>query len=96
MVNRKIRIAAPKAIDKRNARERNIKTAQDLGYTITDEEMYKTFNMGWGFGIIVDKTDIDKAMNTIEQNNVNPEIIGKVTDKQKVEIQYQNKHMILT
>jgi phosphoribosylformylglycinamidine cyclo-ligase len=72
------------------------KTAAELGYTITDEEMFKTFNMGWGFGIIVDKTEIDKAMNTLEQDNSKPEIIGKVTEKQTVEIHYQNKKMILT
>jgi phosphoribosylformylglycinamidine cyclo-ligase len=72
------------------------KTAAELGYAITDEEMFKTFNMGWGFGIIVDKTEIDKAMNTLEQDSITPEIIGKVTDKQTVEIHYQNKRMILT
>lgn len=73
------------------------KTAAEIGYTITDEEMFKTFNMGWGFGIIVDKADIDKAMNTLEHDSLNPERIGKVTDKQKgVEIEYQNKYMILT
>jgi phosphoribosylformylglycinamidine cyclo-ligase len=72
------------------------KTATELGFTITDEEMFKTFNMGWGFGIIVDKTEIDKAMNTLEQDSVKPEIIGKVTDKQTIEIHYQNKRMILT
>jgi phosphoribosylformylglycinamidine cyclo-ligase len=73
------------------------KTATELGYTITDEEMFKTFNMGWGFGIIVDKTDSDKAMNTLEQDSINPARIGKVTDKERVvEIEYQNKHMILT
>jgi phosphoribosylformylglycinamidine cyclo-ligase len=72
------------------------KTAAELGYTITDEEMFKTFNMGWGFGIIVDKTDIDKAMNTLEQDSSMPETIGKVTDKQTVEIHYKNKKMILT
>ena len=73
------------------------KTAAELGYTITDEEMFKTFNMGWGFGIIVDKADIDKAMNTLEQDSVNPERIGKVTNKETVvEIEYKNKHMILT
>ena len=58
--------------------------------------MFKTFNMGWGFGIIVDKTEIDKAMNTLEQDSMKPERIGKVTDKQTVEIEYQNKKMILT
>ena len=73
------------------------KTASELGYTITDEEMFKTFNMGWGFGIIVDKTGIDKAMNTLEQDSGKSEIIGKVTDKERVvEIHHQNKNLILT
>jgi phosphoribosylformylglycinamidine cyclo-ligase len=72
------------------------KTATELGYRITDEEMFKTFNMGWGFGVIVDKNEIDKAMNTLEQDSVNPERIGKVTDKQTVEIVYKNKRMLLT
>jgi phosphoribosylformylglycinamidine cyclo-ligase len=73
------------------------RTAQELGYTITDEEMFKTFNMGWGFGIIVDKSDVDKAMNTLEQDSVEPQLIGTVTDKERVvEIEHQNKHMVLT
>jgi phosphoribosylformylglycinamidine cyclo-ligase len=73
------------------------KTAAELGFTVTDEEMFKTFNMGWGFGIIVDKTEIDKAMNTLEQNGVNPQLIGRVTNKERiVEIENGNKHMILS
>jgi phosphoribosylformylglycinamidine cyclo-ligase len=72
------------------------KTAATLGFTITDEEMFKTFNMGWGFGIIVDKTEIDKALSTLEQDNIKPEIIGKVTDKQTVEIKHQDKKLVLT
>ncbi len=72
------------------------RTAAELGYTITDEEMFKTFNMGWGFGIIVDKTDIDKAMNTLEQDTVCPQRIGQVTDRRTVEIVHGNKRMILT
>ena len=73
------------------------RTAAELGYTITDEEMFKTFNMGWGFGIIVDKSETDKAMNTLQQDSVHSERIGKVTDKERVvEIQYQNEHMFLT
>ena len=72
------------------------KTAAELGYTITDEEMFKTFNMGWGFGIIVDKTENDLAIKTLKKDGIKPEIIGKVTNKPTVEIQYQNKSMILT
>ena len=53
--------------------------------------------MGWGFGIIVDKTDVDKAMNTLEQAGYAPERIGKVTDKERVvEVEHNNKHMILS
>ncbi len=72
------------------------KTAAELGYSISDEEMFKTFNMGWGFGIIVDRTDTDKAMNTLEQDSVKTEIIGKITDKQQVEVSYKGKRMILS
>ncbi|HLN89917.1 MAG TPA: AIR synthase-related protein, partial [Candidatus Binatia bacterium] len=73
------------------------RTAGELGYTISDEEMFKTFNMGWGFGIIVDKVDVDKAMNALEQGSAKPEEIGKVTDKQKVvEIEYKNRRMVFT
>ncbi len=73
------------------------RTAAELGYIITDEEMFKTFNMGWGFGIIVDKSDTDKALEVLEKADAKPSIIGKVTDKERVvEIEYQNKHMVLT
>jgi phosphoribosylformylglycinamidine cyclo-ligase len=71
------------------------KTALELGYTVTDEEMYRTFNMGWGFAIIVDKTDTDKAISDLEKAGAQPEQIGKVTAKQKITIHYKNKKMIL-
>jgi phosphoribosylformylglycinamidine cyclo-ligase len=71
------------------------RTAAELGLIITDEEMFKTFNMGWGFGIVVDKENTEKALSTLKQAGVNPEIIGKITNKQKVvEINYKNKHMV--
>ncbi len=73
------------------------KTAAELGLTVMDEEMFKTFNMGWGFGIIVAKSDEDKAMNVLEQDSFNPQIIGKVTDKERVvEVDHTGKHMILS
>jgi phosphoribosylformylglycinamidine cyclo-ligase len=72
------------------------KTAAELGYRISDEEMFKTFNMGWGFGIIVDKAEADKAMSILEKEGETPEMIGKVTDKETVEITYKNKRFVLT
>ncbi len=72
------------------------KTAAELGYCISDEEMFKTFNMGWGFGIILDKSEADKAMSALEIDGEKPEIIGKVTDKKTVEVKYGNKRLVLT
>ena len=71
------------------------KTAKELGFTITDEEMFRTFNMGWGFAIIIDKKNADKAVSILEKTGVEPELIGKVTDSQKIEIHYNNEKLIL-
>jgi phosphoribosylformylglycinamidine cyclo-ligase len=71
------------------------KTALELGYTITDEEMFRTFNMGWGFAIIVDKTEKEKAVSALEKAGAQPEQIGKVTAKQKIMIHHENKKLVL-
>jgi phosphoribosylformylglycinamidine cyclo-ligase len=71
------------------------KTARELGYTITDEEMFRTFNMGWGFAIIVDKTDVENAMNALEKASAQPEQMGKVTAEQKIVIRHENKKLVL-
>ncbi len=63
--------------------------------TITDEEMFRTFNMGWGFAIIVDKKDTEKALSILEKTGTTPELIGKVTHTQKIEIQHKGKRLIL-
>jgi len=71
------------------------KTAQELSLTITDEEMFKTFNMGWGFAIIVDKTDTDKALDALEKAEAEPELIGKVTSTPQITIHHKNRKLVL-
>src|SRR3990172_5286363 len=70
-------------------------TAKELGLTITDEEMFRTFNMGWGFAIIIDKKDKDKTLSTLEKTDAEPEQIGKVTGNQGVEIHCDGKKLSL-
>jgi phosphoribosylformylglycinamidine cyclo-ligase len=70
-------------------------TAKDLGYVITDEEMFTTFNMGWGFGVIVTKEDCDQALDTLEKAGAKPEQIGKIVDKPQVTIQHASKKIVL-
>jgi phosphoribosylformylglycinamidine cyclo-ligase len=71
------------------------KTAKQLGLTILDEEMFKTFNMGWGFAIIVEKTDQDNALIALEKANAKPELIGRVTDSQAIEIRDKSRKILL-
>jgi len=70
-------------------------TAKQLGLTITDKEMFRTFNMGWGFALIVDNEDKDKAISTLEKTGAEAEQIGKVTDKSKIEIHNGKKKFAL-
>ncbi len=71
------------------------KTASELGGIMTDEEMLKTFNMGWGFAIIVDKASKDKAIDVLEKTGVQTEHIGRVTDSEGIKILYKNRKIIL-
>lgn len=71
------------------------KTATEIGGTITDEEMFKTFNMGWGFAIIVSKKDKEKAIDVLEKTDTQAEQIGNVTDSKEIKILCKNKKIIL-
>jgi phosphoribosylformylglycinamidine cyclo-ligase len=71
------------------------KTVSKLGSTITDNEMFKTFNMGWGFAVIVDKMNRDKAIDVLEKTGVQTEQIGCVTDSKGIKICHKNKKIVL-
>ncbi|MGQ9506810.1 MAG: phosphoribosylformylglycinamidine cyclo-ligase [Candidatus Bathycorpusculaceae bacterium] len=71
------------------------KTAAEMGGRITDEEMFKTFNMGWGFVVIVKEKDVDKAVAVLERNGAQAEPIGHVTDSKGIKILYKNRKIIL-
>jgi len=57
--------------------------------------MLKTFNMGWGFAVIVDKRNRDKALDVLEKAGVKAEQIGHVTDSRGIKILYKNREIIL-
>ncbi|MBS7647045.1 MAG: phosphoribosylformylglycinamidine cyclo-ligase [Candidatus Bathyarchaeia archaeon] len=71
------------------------KTAEELGGEIPDDEMFKTFNMGWGFAIIIDKEEKDEALDILEKANVHAEEIGHVTSTRGIRILYKGKRIIL-
>ena len=71
------------------------KVAPEVGGVIGDDEMLKTFNLGWGFAIIIDKDDVDQAISIIEKCGEETEVMGYVTDSKKIIAYYKNKKYIL-
>ncbi|PIV46013.1 hypothetical protein COS23_01375 [bacterium (Candidatus Moisslbacteria) CG02_land_8_20_14_3_00_36_53] len=62
---------------------------------ISDQEMFKTFNMGWGFAIIVKKSDINNLLDLLKKEKIEAEVIGEVIKEKKIIIDFQNKKIIL-
>ena len=71
------------------------RTAADSGDKITDEEMFKTFNMGWGFALIVNKEDCEEAIDVLEKTGTQAEKIGHVTRAEGVKILYRDRKIAL-
>jgi len=71
------------------------KTALEIGGTIKDEEMLKTFNMGWGFAVVVDKTAEDSTVDSFKKSGVEAEQIGKATSSRKIVAVYKGKRLEL-
>ena len=70
-------------------------TAKQLGGAIIDEEMFKTFNMGWGFAVIVDKMSAERAIDVLEKEGVPAQEIGHVVGRPGVKILYRGKKIML-
>jgi len=62
---------------------------------ITDEEMLKTFNMGWGFAIIVGRDEQDDVLDVLERSRVEAEPIGEATSTRKIVALYNGRKLIL-
>jgi phosphoribosylformylglycinamidine cyclo-ligase len=70
-------------------------TAPEVKGEITDEEMLKTFNMGWGFAIVTDKTEKDSLLSIFEKRDLEAEQIGNITDSGRIVASYRGKRIEL-
>ncbi len=60
----------------------------------TDEEMYKKFNMGMGFFLIVDKDDADRALSIAEKFKEQAQIVGEVKKGKDTILIKNNKKIV--
>ncbi len=71
------------------------KVASQVRTPITDEEMLKTFNLGWGFAVVANKDDQDAVMDSFEKNRLQAEKIGKAIDVKRIVALYNGKKILL-
>jgi phosphoribosylformylglycinamidine cyclo-ligase len=72
------------------------RTASELGSSIADAEMFRTFNMGWGLAVIVDKEERDEALDVLTGAGVISEQIGRVTGSKGIKVFHKGKRIILS
>lgn len=71
---------------------------------VPDEEMFRTFNMGIGFCVIVDKKDSERVIEIANNYNIPAYVIGKVVNEVEVNgekvkngaiVKYKDKYMVI-
>jgi phosphoribosylformylglycinamidine cyclo-ligase len=70
------------------------KLIQESG-NISDDEMLRTFNMGWGFAIIIDPSEKDDVLDTLERGRVEADVIGEATSARWIVACYGKKRVVL-
>jgi phosphoribosylformylglycinamidine cyclo-ligase len=71
------------------------KTSDQQKRPISDREMFQTFNMGWGFAVVVDKASKEETIESLARNAVEAEEIGKVTNSGKILIKHEGEKIEL-
>jgi phosphoribosylformylglycinamidine cyclo-ligase len=69
-------------------------TAKELERPIIDEEMLKTFNMGWGFAVVCDKKDKESIIDNFRKNKTEAEQVGTVNASKKIVATWRKKVLI--
>ncbi len=74
------------SIDNLPKPQRIFELIQEKG-SISNKEMYRTFNMGVGFCIILSKEDVDEAVTICRQHETKAQVIGRVVKENGVKIE---------
>ncbi|MFH1545512.1 MAG: AIR synthase-related protein, partial [archaeon] len=57
---------------------------------------FKTFNMGWGFGLITEKKEVEGIIKLLKKEGINAEEIGEVNSrKESITIERKGKEIEL-
>jgi phosphoribosylformylglycinamidine cyclo-ligase len=63
---------------------------------VSDAEMLRTFNMGWGFAIVVARDETDSVLDILARTKTEAEVVGKATATKKIVAHYRKKKILLS
>ena len=69
--------------------------AAELGGAVSSEEMFRSFNMGWGFCLIVPQREADDVVAFLKRAGENAAVIGAATKSKKIAVEYEGKKIVL-
>ena len=69
--------------------------AAELGGVVTDKEMFRSFNMGWGFCLIVSQREADDVVAFLRRKGENAAVIGAATKSKSIVIRYNGEKTVL-
>lgn len=58
-------------------------------------EMFKTFNMGWGFAVIVNRGDESEALRVLRTQGLKADVIGKVVKGSAITVAFEGESLVL-
>jgi phosphoribosylformylglycinamidine cyclo-ligase len=62
---------------------------------IETKEMFSTFNMGWGFVVIVEKPEAEKALALLAKEKVESAVIGSIIPTENIIVHYKDERVVL-
>jgi len=69
--------------------------AEELGGCVSGEEMFRTFNMGWGFALVAPQRQADDLRAFLKRRGERAEIIGRATKEKSVVIHHDGEKIVL-
>jgi phosphoribosylformylglycinamidine cyclo-ligase len=69
--------------------------ARELGSCVTDAEMFSTFNMGWGFALVVPEKQADDVVSFLKRRGESASVIGRATKNKGIVVHHAGEKIVL-
>jgi phosphoribosylformylglycinamidine cyclo-ligase len=69
--------------------------ARELGSRVTGAEMFRTFNMGWGFALVTPQSQVDSLCSFLKKRGERAEVIGAAAKSKGIVVRHKGEKIVL-